>query len=114
MRVKILDRLEHDISEEDPTDEEDSDEVKAKEDSSESDLQRWKGQGPGGWLRKDDGTDMNEEDIDEECARWDAMVREARNEKEAGKGSGFYIPSVYSEHGKNSTSTAKYSANMIR
>ena len=80
--------------------------VKAKEDISESDLQRWKEQGPGGWLKKDDGTDMKEEEIDKKCARWDAMVREARNEKEAGKGSG-----VYSEHGKNSTSTAKCSTN---
>ena len=152
MRVKILDQLVRDISEEVPVDEEDSGEVvmtkdeaikevkakeskveeskseeikaketkpnktnaseiedegvKANQDTSGSDLQRWKGQGPGDWLRKDDGTDMDGKEIDEECARWDAMVREAENEKKraqwgamirevrdenkAGKWSGFY------------------------
>lgn len=57
--------------------------VHAKEDTSKSDLQRWKKQGPDGWLKRDDGTDMNEEEIDEECARWDAMVRKARDDKAA-------------------------------
>ncbi|CAF9904315.1 MAG: hypothetical protein ALECFALPRED_006273 [Alectoria fallacina] len=96
MRVAILNCLEHDGCEEDLTAEEDSkeafvtkedasEEVKAVEDTSESDLQRWKGQSPDVWLKRDDGTDMNEEEIDEECARWDAMVRKARNEKEAKK-----------------------------
>ena len=106
MRVAILTRLKRDISEEDPTNETDSNEVvvttdeatreveaeetkaeqvKAKEDTFESDLQRWKKQGPGGWLKRDDGAVMNEEEIDEECARWDAMVRKARNEEEAEK-----------------------------
>ena len=179
MRVKILDRLERDISEGVPTDEEDSDEVvmtkdeatkevkaketkseeikaeeikatetkaeeikaeeikdeeiraeetkadvieadeikaegvKAKEVTSESDMQRWKEQGPGGWLRKESGADMNEEEIDEECARWDAMVMEARSEKEAGKGSGFYSPSVYSEHSTDIIRQWRESAGQI-
>ena len=55
----------------------------AKEDTSESDLRRWEAQGPSGWLKREDETDMNEEEIDDECARWDAMVRKAREEKEA-------------------------------
>ena len=50
-----------------------------------SNLQRWKEQGPDGWLKRDDGTDMNEEEIDAECAQWDAMVRRARHEKELGR-----------------------------
>ena len=54
-----------------------------KQDTPKADLQRWNEQGPDGWLKRDDGTDMNEQEIDEECARWDAMVREARKEKEA-------------------------------
>ena len=54
------------------------------EDAIESNLRRWKEQGPDGWLKKDDGTDMNEEEVDEECAQWDAMVRRARHEKEIG------------------------------
>lgn len=119
VRVAILNRLNHDASEEDFTAEDDSNEVamttgeateelkaegnsnevavtteeaakeltaeesKTQDDTSKSDLQRWKEQGPDGWLKRDDGTDMNEEEIDEECARWDAMVRNARNEKEA-------------------------------
>lgn len=109
VRVAILNRLKNDASEEDISAEEDSNEVvvteeeaneenfnevvvtkeeateqvKAKEDTSESDLQRWKEQGPSGWLKRDDGTDMNEEEIGEECDRWDAMVREAKSEKEA-------------------------------
>ena len=138
MRVAILERLKDDISEDDLTDEEDSDEadviddeateevkageikveeikaekVNAKEDTPESNLQRWEEQGPEGWLKKEDGTDMNEEEIDEECARWDAMVREAENEKEAGKVSGCYTPSVYSDDGKNTISTAKGSTKM--
>ena len=62
-----------------------AEQVKAKEDTSESDMQRWKNQGPDGWLKRDDGTEMNEEEVDEECARWDAMVRKARNEKEEEK-----------------------------
>lgn len=62
-----------------------AEQVKAKEDTSESDLQRWNNQGPDGWLKRDDGTEMNEEEVDEECARWDAMVRKARNEKEEEK-----------------------------
>ena len=53
--------------------------------TSKTDLQRWEEQGPAGWLKREDGTDMNEEEVDEECARWDAMVREARDKKEAGK-----------------------------
>ncbi|KAF6224915.1 hypothetical protein HO133_010109 [Letharia lupina] len=96
VRVAILNRLKHDASEEDLAAEEDSNEVvmtkeeateqvkaTAKEDTSKSDLQRWKEQGPENWLKRDDGTDMSEEQIDEECARWDAMVRNARKEKEA-------------------------------
>ena len=65
------------------TEEEATEQVQAKEDTSKSDLQRWKEQGPNGWLKRDDGTDMNEEEIDEECARWDAMVRKARDDKAA-------------------------------
>ena len=65
------------------TKEEATEEVKAREDTVESDLQRWKEQGPNGWLKRDDGTDMNEEEIDEDCARLDAMVMKARNEKKA-------------------------------
>ena len=57
--------------------------AQAKEDTSKSDLQRWNAQGPSGWLKRKDETDMNEEEIDDECARWDAMVREAMEEKEA-------------------------------
>ena len=57
--------------------------AQAKEDTSESDLRRWEAQGPSGWLKREDETDMNEEEIDDECARWDAMVRKAREEKEA-------------------------------
>ena len=113
-------------------------------DAVESDLQRWKEQGPCGWLKRDDGTDMNEEEVDEECERWDAMVKTARYEKETGKaaislgsnvdledkslvgddeeekeealsqGPGVYTPSVYSEQGKKPSLTAKYSINMIR
>ena len=115
VRVAILDRLKHDAAaedlpneeevfldedlpnKEDPTAEEDAKEVvvtkdgateqvKARGDTSESDLQRWKKQGPDGWLKRDDGTDMNEDEIDEECARWDAMVRKARQNKVAEKG----------------------------
>ena len=58
--------------------------VETKDDIN-SNLQRWKEQGPSGWLKRDDGTDMNEEEVDEECERWDAMVRRARHEKETGK-----------------------------
>lgn len=54
-----------------------------QEGTSKSDVQRWKEQGPDGWLKRDDGTDMNEEEIDEECARWDTMVKKARDEKAA-------------------------------
>ena len=57
--------------------------ARAKEDTSEPDLRRWEAQGPSGWLKREDETDMNEEEIDDECARWDAMVRKAREEKEA-------------------------------
>ena len=57
--------------------------AQTKEDTSESDLQRWEAQGPSGWLKREDETDMNEEEIDDECARWDAMVKKAREEKEA-------------------------------
>ena len=57
-------------------------EVKSRADTSKADAQRWKEQGPAGWLKRDDGTDMNEEEIDEECARLDAMIRKSRNEVE--------------------------------
>ena len=67
------------------TEEKAPEQAQAKEDTSISDLQRWIRQGPSGWLKRDDGTDMNEEEIDEECARWDAMVRKARAKKEAEK-----------------------------
>lgn len=103
VRVAILNRLKQDASEEDlkaeeglmteedlmaredanevvMTKEEATEQVKAKENTSESDLQRWKEQGREGWLKREDGTDMNEEEVDEECARWDAMVMKARNE----------------------------------
>ena len=109
--MAILNRLKLDASEEDLSADEDSDDVvvtqeeaskegssevivtqqeateqvKANEDTSKSDLQRWKEQGPDGWLKRDDGTDMNGEEIDEECDRWDAMVKKARDEKEAKK-----------------------------
>ena len=90
-RVAILNGLKHDVSEEDLAAEEDpnevvmtkeakTEEVKAKEDTSESDLKRWKEQGANGWLKRDDGTEMNEEEIDDECDRLDAMIRKARNE----------------------------------
>ncbi len=55
--------------------------AKAREDTSQSDLQRWKEQGPNGWLKRADGTDMNEEEIDEECARFDDMVMKARTKR---------------------------------
>ena len=58
-------------------------EIKAREDISEVDLQRWKKQGSDAWLKRHDGTDMNEEEVDDECVRWDAMVRKARLEKSA-------------------------------
>ncbi|KAL9070197.1 MAG: hypothetical protein Q9161_005031 [Pseudevernia consocians] len=109
VRVAILNHLKHDASAEDISAEEDSngvvvteeeateenfnevvvtkeeatEQVKAREDTSKSDLQRWKEQGPDGWLKRHDGTDMNEEEIGEECDRWDAMVRTAKSEKEA-------------------------------
>ena len=67
-----------------PTGEKAPEHAQAKEDTSESDLRRWEAQGPSGWLKREDETDMNEEEIDNECARWDAMVRKAREEKEAG------------------------------
>lgn len=77
MRVAILERLKNAITEDDLTDEDDSDEVNvtqehaskkvkvekseaeeikaqapnAKEDSSESNLQKWEEQGPDGWLK---------------------------------------------------------------
>ena len=57
--------------------------AQTKEDTSESDLRRWEAQGPSGWLKREDETEMDEEEIDDECARWDAMVRKAREEKEA-------------------------------
>ena len=57
-------------------------EVKSRKDTSKADVQRWKDQGPAGWLKRDDGTEMNEEEIDEECARLDAMIRKSRNEVE--------------------------------
>ena len=66
-----------------PTEAKAPEQTQAKEDTSESDLRRWKAQGPSGWLKREDKTDMNEEEIDDECARWDAMVRKARKEKEA-------------------------------
>ena len=56
--------------------------VKSRADTSKADAQRWKEQGPAGWLKRDDGTDMNAEEIDEECARLDAMIRMSRNEVE--------------------------------
>lgn len=70
-----------------------AEEPRAREDTSKSDLQRWKEQGPDGWLKREDGTDMNEDEIDEECARWDEMVRNARREKEAEKAA----PSTHDE-----------------
>lgn len=96
LRVAILNRLKHDDPEEDLTAEEDSkevvvtkedatEEIKAKEDTSQADVERWKKQGVNGWLKRDDGTEMNEEEIDDECDRLDAMIRKARNEKEAEK-----------------------------
>lgn len=96
VRVAILNRLKDDASEEvltaeeEPnevvvTKEEATEQVEAEEDTSKSDLQRWKEQGPDAWLKGDDGTDMNDEEVDEECARWDAIVRTARNEKESEK-----------------------------
>ena len=66
-----------------PTEKKAPEDVQAKEDTSESDLRKWEAQGPSGWLKREDETDMNEEEIDDECARWDAMVRKAREEKEA-------------------------------
>lgn len=140
MRAAILECLKDEISDDDLTDEEDSDEgnvtkedateevkaeetktedikaekVNAKEDNSESNLQRWEQQGPDGWLKKEDGTDMNEEEIDEECARWDKMVRKTANEKEAAEASGYYTPSIYSDDGENTISSAKSSTNMMR
>lgn len=66
-----------------PTEAKAPEQAQAKEDTSESDLRRWEAQGPSGWLKREDETDMNEEEIDDECARWDAMVRKAREEKEA-------------------------------
>ena len=68
------------------TEEEAPEAVQPTRNTSKTDLQRWEEQGPAGWLKRVDGTDMNEEEVDEECARWDAMVREARDKKEAGKG----------------------------
>ena len=56
--------------------------VKSRADTSKADAQRWKEQGPAGWLKRDDGTEMNAEEIDEECARLDAMIRKSRNEVE--------------------------------
>ncbi|KAM0796056.1 hypothetical protein BDR22DRAFT_918977 [Usnea florida] len=56
--------------------------VKGRADTSKADMQRWKEQGPAGWLKRDDGTEMNAEEIDEECARLDAMIRKSRNEEE--------------------------------
>ena len=67
------------------TDEEAPKQAQAKEDTSKADRQRWEEQGPDGWLKRDDGTDMNEGELDDEFARWDAMVRKARQEKEAEK-----------------------------
>ena len=104
IRVAILNRLKQDDPEEDLTSEEDSKEVvvtkedateqiKVKEDTTQSDVERWKKQGVNGWLKRDDGTEMNEEEIDDECDRLDAMIRKARNEKEAEKA----VPSL----GKN-------------
>ena len=55
--------------------------VSSREDTSTADLQRWKDQSPDGWLKRDDGTDMNGDEIEDECARWDAMVKKARSEK---------------------------------
>ena len=74
-----------------PTEEKVPEHAQATKDTSESDLRRWEAQGPSGWLKREDETDMNEEEIDDECARWDAMVRKAREEKEAettGEGDG--------------------------
>lgn len=65
------------------TEEEATKQVHVKEGTSKSDLLRWKEQGPDGWLKRDDGTDMNEEEIDEECARWDIMVRKVRDDRAA-------------------------------
>ena len=65
------------------TEEEATEQIQARQGTSKSNLQRWKEQGPKGWLKRNDGTDLNEEEIDEECARWDAMVRKARDDKEA-------------------------------
>ena len=106
LRVAILNRLKEDISEEALTAEGDFNEevvtkvddnelvetqeeaiekVQAREDTSESDLRRWMAQDPEDALTRADGTCMSAEEIDEECDRWDAMVRKARNEKEAEK-----------------------------
>lgn len=106
VRVAILNRLKRDVSEEGLTAEQGSrdlavkkeneiekvkaqkaseggvtEKAKSKEFTSKADLQKWKEQGPEGWLKRDDGAEMNEEEIDEECVRWDAMVRKARNEE---------------------------------
>lgn len=56
--------------------------IKSRADTSKADAQRWKEQGPAGWLKREDGTEMNAEEIDEECARLDAMIRMSRNEVE--------------------------------
>ena len=61
--------------------------IKSKADTSKADAKRWKEQGPAGWMKRDDGTDMSAEEIDEECARFDAMVRMSRNEVEEKKAS---------------------------
>lgn len=61
--------------------------VKSRADTSIADTQRWKEQGPAGWLKRDDGTEMNSAEIDEECARLDAFIRKSRNEVEEKAGS---------------------------
>lgn len=57
---------------------------------------------------------MNDGEIDEEYTHWDAMVRKTEDEKEAGKVSGYYTPSVYSDNGKNTISTTKCSTSLMR
>lgn len=60
-------------------------EAKAREDTSTADQQRWKEQGPDGWLKRKDWTLMYADEIDEECARLDAIILRAKDEKAAQK-----------------------------
>ena len=95
MRVAILNRLKNDISKGVPIvegkgnevveTEEATEEVQPKKVTSKTDLQRWGEQGSAGWSKREDGTDLNEEEVNEEYARWDATVKEARDKRKAEK-----------------------------